>query len=107
MLRQPVPKQSVGYADANGGSVVRHERRRFEPRVEAVAVDLCLDPGKDLLPDVDAHFGPISALGPVEVWLGRREMTISGSDKNAENTGNFPDSTLSSAIFRVTAPRGG
>src|SRR6185369_16144006 len=60
----------IGHADANRAVTVGDEGGRLEPRVEAVPVDLGLDPREDLVPDVaGAHsvrfcvrFGDLSPL---------------------------------------------
>ncbi len=54
VLGQPVPEERVRHPDAQRAAVVGHEDGRLEPGVEAVPVDLGLDAGKDLVPDVAA-----------------------------------------------------
>src|SRR5262249_17271810 len=54
VLRQPVAEERVRHADADRSVAIRHEGRRLEPGVEAVTVDLRLDAGQDLVPDVAA-----------------------------------------------------
>ncbi len=49
---QPVFEQAVRDADCHRRPIVRHERRRPEPGVKAVPVDLGFDARKDFFPEV-------------------------------------------------------
>ncbi len=62
VLRQPVAEERVGNAHADRAVTIRDERRRLEPRVETVPVDLRLDAGEDLVPDIAA--GHVCFVGP-------------------------------------------
>ena len=52
VLGQPVAEKSVGDTHENRAALVGDEGGRFEPGVEAVPVDLGLDPRQDLVPDI-------------------------------------------------------
>ena len=52
VLGQPVAEERVGDADADRAVAIGHESGRLEPGVEAVPVDLRLDAGEDLVPDI-------------------------------------------------------
>ena len=68
VFRQPVPEQRVRDAYTDSALAIGHEGRRLEPGVEAVPVDLRLDAGEDLVPDIaGGHLlrfrGPFACLG--------------------------------------------
>ena len=52
VLGEPVAEKPVRDTHENRAALVGDERRRFEPGVEAVPVDLGLDPRQDLVPDI-------------------------------------------------------
>ena len=55
VLAQPVLEELVGHPDADGTAGIQHQRGRFEPGIEAMAVDLRFDSREDLVPDADFH----------------------------------------------------
>ena len=55
VLREPVLKQGIRHSDRDRRSAVGHQRGWLKPSVEAVPVNLCFDPGEDLVPDGRVH----------------------------------------------------
>ena len=69
VLGEPVAEEGVGHAHPDRAVTVGDKRRRLEPGVEAVPVDLRLDTREDLVPDVAgghlrAFRGPFALLEP-------------------------------------------
>jgi hypothetical protein len=61
VLAQPLPELGVRHPDAERGAVQGEVGRRAEPRSEAVAVDLALDP-------CQASSQSVSDIDPVPLW---------------------------------------
>ena len=57
VLEKPVPKKIIWDLHDDGLALVLQERGRLEPRVETVAVNLCLDKSENLVPNVPGHRG--------------------------------------------------